>query len=192
MATEQSRRVRRFSLPDMGDERVDEAITAFLSGPKHRRGRPEAAASASESANPLATIQPRVAWMEALARESARGVRYRRPAAIVVIEGRPADGTPEAGRWVARVVGPIAHAVHRGLRETDLVTRAADARFQVLLPETTTREAAHVAERIRADCEVWLQAVGAPVVVRVASAATNHDTTLEMALEKALGILAAR
>jgi truncated hemoglobin YjbI len=186
MATPDSNRARRFSLPDLGDERVDEAITAFLSGPKHKRGRPDGPAIQSAADNPFGSIQNRVAWMEALRRESARNLRYRRPAAVMVVAGVPSVTSPEASAWLKRVAGPIAHAVQRGIRETDLVTRTAEARFQVLLPETTGREAARVAERVEADCEIWLRAIGAPIVLRSAAAGATTDSTLESALARAL------
>ena len=185
----QTSRVRRFSLPDLADERVDDAITSFLSGPEHRRGRREPAAEVqpgSNGANAFGALENRIAWMEALRREAARSVRYRRAAAIMVIAGVATADTREASAWLARMAGPIAHAIHRGIRDTDLVTRTGDARFQVLLTETTAREARHVAERVVHDCQVWLQAVQAPLSVRAASAGTAPDTTLEQALEQAL------
>lgn len=181
-------RARRHSLPTLDDdERGTESISAFLSGPQQRRGRPEPAAAVAT--NPFAALETRIAWLEAFQREAARGQRYRRSSAIVVIAGEPTTPSPEATSWLGRVAGPIAHAVKRGTRETDLVTRTGDARFQVLLPETTAPEAAHVAERVVADCEVWLRAVGAPVRLRATSAAAR-DGNLEAALEKALGALA--
>jgi hypothetical protein len=186
MATQDPNRARRFSLPDLEDERVDEAITAFLHGPKHKRGRPDEPASPIAAGNPFGTIQNRMAWMEALRRESARNLRYRRPAAVMVVAGVPSVASPEASVWLKRVAGPIAHAVQRGVRETDLVTRTAEARFQVLLPETTGREAARVAERVEADCEIWLQAIGAPISLRSAVAAATTDLTLESALARAV------
>lgn len=189
MAASESSRTRRFSLPDLADERVDAAITAFLVGPARRRGRPGAGAAARPQGSPLTALENRLAWLEALRRESARNQRYRRHAAIIVIAAQPADATARSTGWLGRVAGPVAHAVRRGLRETDLVTRTADARFQVLLPETTGPEAAHVAERLTADCEVWLQAVDAPVVIRAAAAGTGPDITLEAALERALAAI---
>ena len=104
----------------------------------------------------------------------------------MVISGRPATDTSGAQDWLGRVAGPIAHALRRGIRETDLVTRTASASFQVLLPETTEAEAAHVADRVLADCDVWLQAVGAPVSVRASAAGTTPEITLDAALERAL------
>ena len=189
----ETNRARRFSLPDLANERADEAITSFLSGPQHRRGRRPPALSSNGSAtgggNAFVALETRIAWMEALKRETARSLRYRRPAAVVVIAGETTYSTPEAAAWLARVAGPIAHAIHRGIRETDLVTRTGDARFQVLLPETTDVEAMHVAERVILDCQVWLQAIRAPIKVRAASAATGADSTLDMALERALGAM---
>jgi hypothetical protein len=180
-----SRRAPRFSLPEMADQGVDEAISSFLSGPQVRRGRREPTNLLGRGGGSFGTLETRISWEEALHREAARCARYRRPAAVMVISAA-AGRTADASRWLNRVATPIAHAIHRGIRETDLVTRTGDARFQVLMPETTERQARHVAERIAIDCKVWLEAIEAPVSVRVVSAATATDTTLEMALDKAL------
>ena len=184
-----SNRARRFSLPDLADERVEASISSFLDGPQHRRGRREPFVAVGTTANPLAGLETRIAWVDALRRESARSARYRRPAAVMVIAAEPTNASAEAGSWLGRMAGPIAQTVHRGLRETDLVTRTGDARFQVLLPETTAPEAATAAERVVGECRVWLEAARAPLTIRAASAATASDTTLDMALERALRAL---
>jgi PleD family two-component response regulator len=186
MANPETNRARRFSLPDLGNERADEAISAFLTGPDRRRGRPGGMTLATDRGNPFAALENRLAWTEALRRESARSLRYRRPTAVMVIAGQPAAETPQANDWLGRVAAPIAHALRRGTRDTDLVTRTALASFQVLLPETTGPEAAHVADRVLADCDVWLHAVGAPVTLRAATAGTTPEFTLDAALEQAL------
>ena len=185
MATSGSGRSRRFSLPELADDRVDESVRAFLHGPERERGRREASPPLRDAANPFASLATRIAWMEALGRESARNVRYRRPAAVIALAIEPNVGVGADG-WVGRVARPVAHALLRGVRETDLVTRAGDALFQVLLPETTAREAQRVGERIATDCEVWLRAIEAPVAIRVAAAGTGHDLTLETAFERAV------
>jgi PleD family two-component response regulator len=192
MAISESNRVRRFSLPDLADERVDLAITAFLEGPDKRRGRPRGGAVHQSPADPLAALQNRLAWNEALRRESARILRYHRPAAVIVVAGEPRGNTAEANGWLDRVAGPIAHALQRGIRQTDLVTRTASARFQVLLPETTGPEAAHIADRVVADCDVWLNVIRAPIALRVAVAEATPDMTLEAALDRALAALETR
>lgn len=192
MANPDPTRARRFSLPDLANERADEAISAFLTGPDRRRGRPGRGAGTTDRGNPFAALENRLAWTEALRRENARAMRYRRPTAVMVIAGRPAADTPAAHEWLGRVAGPIAHALRRGIRETDLVTRTSSAGFQVLLPETTEAEAAHVADRVVADCEVWLHAVGAPVTVRARTAGTSPETSLDAALDGALRALDGR
>jgi hypothetical protein len=124
--------------------------------------------------------------MEAFRRETARTIRYRRPTAVMVIAGEPTADTSDAASWLGRVAAPIAHVIQRGIRETDLVTRTGEARFQVLLPETTGREATHIAERVIADCEIWLRAIEAPVTLRASSSGTTAHTTLDAALARAL------
>ncbi|HEX9549481.1 MAG TPA: hypothetical protein VF971_00155 [Candidatus Limnocylindrales bacterium] len=136
--------------------------------------------------NPFATLETRIAWEEAFRRETARSLRYRRPTAVMVIAGEATADAPPAARWLGRVAAPIAHVVRRGIRDIDLVTRTGEARFQVLLPETTGREASHIAERVVADCDVWLRAVEAPIRLRVASFGTTPHTSLEVALSRAL------
>jgi len=186
MPVSDSSRARRFSLPDLADERVDEAISSFLKGPEQRRGRPGPLGQTAPSDNPFASLETRIAWMDALRRETARSIRYRRPSAVMVIAGEATADTPDAAGWLGRVAAPIAHVVQRGIRETDLVTRTGEARFQVLLPETTGREATHIAERVIADCEIWLRAVQAPISLRASSSGTTAHTTLDAALARAL------
>ena len=189
MSVSDSSRARRFSLPDLADERVDEAISSFLTGPEQRRGRPGPLSRPVAGGNPFAALETRIAWMEAFRRETARSIRYRRPSAVMVIAGEPAVETTEAAGWPSRVAAPIAHVIQRGIRETDLVTRTGEARFQVLLPETTGREASHIAERVLADCEIWLRAVQAPVTLRASSSGTTPHATLGTALERALAAI---
>lgn len=194
MTAPTSNRARRFSLPDLGDERVDEAITAFLNGPELPEGEASAAtitgrevpaAARGRRVHALATIANHDSWLKALARESLRSQRYGRPAAVLVIAGLPASETAEARAWLGRVAAPIAHSVRRGVRASDLATRTGEATFQVLLPETTDREARHAAERMMADCQIWLQAVQAPVVLRWAAVGAMPGVPLESALARA-------
>jgi GGDEF domain-containing protein len=136
-------------------------------------------------------VESRVSWMEALRRENARQLRYRRAASVVVFEATALTRIDDAGDWVGRIAGPIAHTIRRAARQTDRVTRASDTRFQVLLPETTEADAAHFAERVLADCAVWLGAMHAPVTVRASAAAATatSEASLEDALARALEAL---
>lgn len=186
-----SSRTRRFSLPDLADDRVEGAVTAFLHGPERGRGRPDAP-SVQGAGNPFAGLETRIAWTEALKRESARQQRYRRHTAILVLVVEPSLRPQTADSWVARVMAPVAHSLRRNLRETDLVTRASDVRFQVLMPETSAKEAQRVADRVIADCGIWLRAMDAPVVLRSSVAAASHDLTVEQALERAIAAVGTR
>jgi GGDEF domain-containing protein len=143
-----------------------------------------------DGSRPFEGLEPRIAWTQALARENARHQRYGRSASIVVFEARPLSEVAAMDGWMERVAGPIAHTIKRDARATDLITRSADARFQVLLPETTEAEAVHFADRVISDCGVWLGAIRAPVGVRAAASATHGDLTLEDALIRAIEALA--
>jgi hypothetical protein len=193
MASPEPSRARRFALPELADDRAGHVIEAFLDGRHARRGRPTPVDGAVQTpANPLVALVSRLDWYEALRRESARGRRYRRHAAIVVLAAQPTIGTTDGAPppdhvadWLRRVAGPIAHVLRRGIRATDLVTRAGEARFQLLLPESTERAAAALVERLIADCEVWLTAAGAPVVLEAAVTALARDDVPEEAVERA-------
>ncbi|MEO5918570.1 MAG: hypothetical protein ABIQ17_03315 [Candidatus Limnocylindrales bacterium] len=186
MTVPTSNRARRFSLPDLGDDGVDEAIEAFLRGPVDPRAQAGRRDWARLRANHMAPLATSGAWMEALVRESDRSLRYGRPAAVLIIKGQPLAATAEAQEWLSRVAAPIAHAVRRGVRETDVATQTSQATFQVLLPETTEREAIHAAQRMVADCEIWLRAMDAPIRAISAVAGTRPGITLEGTLVRAL------
>jgi GGDEF domain-containing protein len=173
----------------MKDPRTDEAIDALLAGRARHRGRPKAEPSVPGVGLPFGALESRVAWTQALARESARQQRYGRAASVVVFQVEPLTKATYLDGWTERVAGPVAHAIRRGARETDLATRSGPGRFQVLLPETTESEAATFADRVVRDCAVWLEATGAPLTVRAAAASTTGDSNLENALERALDLL---
>jgi GGDEF domain-containing protein len=189
--TSESPRARRFALPEMHDPRTDAAIDALLAGRARRRGRPDATPWAIDAArHPLEGLISRVAWAEALEREGARVLRYGHVASMVVFELAPLSEPGTRDGWIERLAGPVAHAIRRGARETDLITRAAPGRFLVLLPETTETEASRFADRVLRDIRVWLEAMGAPIGVRAAaSAAAAGDGGLEVALERGQELL---
>jgi hypothetical protein len=130
--------------------------------------------------------------MDALKREDTRQQRYRHAASVVVFEAQALTDTEIAGDWLGRIAGPIAHTIRRTARATDRITRASETRFLVLLPETTEGDAANYAERVLADCSVWLNVMHAPVAVRAsaAAAAATSEHGLEDALARAIEALA--
>ncbi|MDA8237143.1 MAG: GGDEF domain-containing protein [Chloroflexi bacterium] len=135
-------------------------------------------------------LESRAAWDRVLADENARYVRYRRPVGVVVAE---LDGLArfegqfgaEAGH---RVLAAVGGAMRRGARRTDRVAHVGEGRFLVLMPETDEIQAINYVERVRGECERWLDA-GA-VALRLAmgwaspSAVGELDTALRAAEER--------
>ena len=181
-------RPRRFALPDQEDARAVESIEAFISGPPHRertrRARP--VRPEPKSQDPLVGLQTRLDWHEALGREDARVSRYGRPASVAVVSVVARNhGSHLDPEWIGKLARPIAHVLRRSARETDVIARTAEARFYVLLPETSESEARHFIDRVGGDCDVWLNAVGLPVEVRAAVASAGPELGLAEALETA-------
>jgi len=173
----------------MHDPRTDEAIEALLAGRARRRGRPMTALAPGDGTRALVGLESRVAWTAAMHREDARQQRYSRATSIVAFSVHPLTETARGDGWLDRVAPPIAHAIRRGARETDLVTRAGPGLYQVLLPETTESEAAGFAERVVADCRIWLEAMAAPLAIQASAAGTTGDTDLAQTLDRALDLL---
>jgi hypothetical protein len=203
MATSESTRARRFALPDLADQRTEDAIEAFLEGPGVRRGRRgrrtavvvQAAETTTPAHHPPAPARPsaelrnlpgRLEWNAALERESLRASRYQRPASVAIVELRAERDGVRIDPFMSALAGPIARAIRQDSRATDLVARVAAARFQLLLPETSETGAEHLAERLAERCRAHISATGAPVAVRVSVAGAGMDDTLHEALANAL------
>ena len=190
--TSETSRPRRFALPPLDEPRTDAAIDALLAGAERKRGRPAPEPVPMNGRAAFEGLESRIAWMDALKREDARQLRYRHAASIVVFEARALTDPGDAGDWLSRIAGPIAHTIRRTARATDRVTRASETRFMVLLPETSEADAAHYAERVLGDCAIWLNAMHAPVAVRASAAAASatSEHSLEDALSRAIDALA--
>jgi GGDEF domain-containing protein len=134
----------------------------------------------------LRSIPGRLEWNAAMERESARAARYRRPAAVAIVELKPDRAGQSVDPWIRTIAGPIARAIRRDSRATDLVARVADARFQILLPETSESGAEHLAQRVAAACRTVIATAAVPAAVRVSVAGTGMDDTLQDALAHAL------
>ncbi|HEY3522987.1 MAG TPA: hypothetical protein VGK63_04745 [Candidatus Limnocylindrales bacterium] len=147
-----SKRPRRFALPEHDDHRAVETIDALLG----RHPKPEADDHLEERGRGRAAartvfggLDSRLAFIEAAHREDDRIRRYRRPAAVAVlaVDSTSANGT--AARDVDRGTWWLIEAATGMLRETDRVARVGPGRLYVLLPETRSRQAERVVERIR-------------------------------------------
>ncbi len=192
MATSESTRARRFALPDLADERTGESIEAFL----HGRGSKSARAVSEVHPSPgdavaLRSMPGRQEWSAAIERESARSARYDRPAAIAVLELRPLRSSAAMESWLRVHAAPLGQVLLRGSRATDVVARVANARFQVLLPETSAEAANEFVERVVGECQEQLRQLGAPIRVTAGVAASSPDVPLRDAVSQALRSLEA-
>jgi GGDEF domain-containing protein len=181
-------RPRRFALPAHEDARAEESIEAFISGPARReRGRHlRPLRPLVKPHDPLAGLQTRLDWNDALDREDARVDRYGRPASVAIVSVVPKNhGTHLDPDWAGRLARPVAHVLRRSARETDVIARTAETSFYVLLPETSEKEARQFVDRVGGDCDVWLSAVGLPVQVRAVIASAGPEVRLSEALETA-------
>ena len=134
----------------------------------------------------LRTLPGRLDWNAAMARESARAARYRRPASIAIVELRHQDAKSDVTPFMRSLAGPISRVLREDSRATDLVARVATTRFQLLLPETTEAAAERLAERLAARCRGTIERTGAPIAVRVSVAGTGIQDSLQDALAHAL------
>jgi len=129
-------------------------------------------------------LESHFAWERELRDETARLRRYGRPFTIVVAEldglDRLADrvGAEAAGR----IVPAIGAVLRRQAREPDHVARTGPARFQVLLVETDEVRAINYVERVRAACDVWLQAGAVALQLSFGWASPGPDADTDAAL----------
>ena len=191
------------------DPREQEIIEGFLSIAPRRR---EAAFATAAGPTATATLPPeaaapgwvppdpyvdettgldsRAAWERALAEENARYVRYRRPVGIVVAEidgfnrfegGFGADAS-------RRILAAAGEAMRRNARRTDHVAHVGGGRFLVLLPETDEIQAINYVERVRGECDRWLDAGAVALRLSVGwaspSAVGELDTAVRTAEER--------
>lgn len=102
---------------------------------------------------------PEVAWDEELRREHARATRYRRPATVVLVEVLGLERLArQLGQDVAdRVVVAVGSTLRAEARVADQVAALSPTRFGTLLPETDEIQAINFVERVRQDCDRWLE-----------------------------------
>ena len=133
------------------------------------RGAPEAARPGTDPlVDPSTGLPSRLAWNEILRREEDRFDRYGRPVTVLVMELDGIDALAAAfGESVAdRVIPPVATALVRNARAADVIARTGPVRFVGLLPETDEVAATNYIERMRTECDAWLE--GGALAVRLA------------------------
>jgi diguanylate cyclase (GGDEF)-like protein len=118
--------------------------------------------------DPSTGLESPSAWRRAVDDEVVRLARYHRPATVMLLElGGFERLTERLGEPAgARLVLATARTIHSQARAADRCGRFGRGRFAILLPETDEIMAINFAERVRAECDRWLEA--GEVTMRVA------------------------
>jgi GGDEF domain-containing protein len=133
----------------------------------------------------LRSMPGRMDWNAAVERESARAARYERPAAVAILELRPLRPSATMDSWLRLHAAPVGQVLLRQSRASDTVARVGSTRFHVLLPETDAEAAGEFVERVVGECQDQLRALGAPLRITAAFAASTPDLPLRDALSQA-------
>ena len=157
-----SERPRRWKLPPHDDPRAESAIRAFLRGPAPET---EVAENEETFVDPATGFATRRAWDEVFHHEEHYFARYSRPVTLVVAELEGVDSLAAVlGQSAAnRLIPPVAAAMQRSAREADFLARTGPTLFVALLPETDEVAAINQVERVRSECDKWLEAGGLAV-----------------------------
>jgi len=177
-------RPRRWKLPPHDDPRAEAAIRAFFRGIA-----PEIEDAEDEEARvaPAAGFATRGEWDEVFRHEEHYFARYGRPVTLLVAELDGLDALAAAlGQGAAeRLIPPVAAAIQRSTREADFLARTGHTRFVALLPETDEVAATNHVERVRSECNMWLEAGGVAVRLAVGWAQPTAGGSLADALRLA-------
>lgn len=141
--------------------------------------------------DPLTGVANRRHFLEVAAGELTRHRRYRRPAALLMLDidffKVINDGLGHAAGDAVLV--RFAEVCHEGLRQNDLIGRLGGEEFAILLPETDVNGALEVAERLRHSLAATPVSVGSGVArftVSVGVAACHpDDDSIEATLVRA-------
>jgi diguanylate cyclase (GGDEF)-like protein len=132
-------------------------------------------------------------WDRIVLSEQARCGRYHRPVTVAFVE--ILGLTELAGQWgwdvAERALAGCARRLGREIRSSDHIARLEQARFGVLLTETSEIAAINFVERARASCERELEPFGSGVVIGFGWASPPAKGDLSDAVDLALTRLAA-
>jgi diguanylate cyclase (GGDEF)-like protein len=125
--------------------------------------------------DPPTGLESPEAWRRAVEDEVVRLARYHRPATVVLVELDGFDRlTERLGQAAgARVVVATARTLRAHARAADRCARLGRNRFAVLLPETDEVATINFIERVRLECDRWLES--GEVALRLAIGWTMLD-----------------
>lgn len=155
-------------------------------------GQPDSDSPTSEWQDELTGLPGPRFWTAVLQAESARAIRYRRRATIVLVAILGVGSLAET--WGADVadqaIVTVARLLDTGRRSSDYVARLDASTFGLILPETDEVAAINFVERVRDRCDRALHsALGAHVAFGWAS--PNGNGSLVDAAARAARRLAA-
>jgi diguanylate cyclase (GGDEF)-like protein len=138
------------------------------------------------------TDGPRL-WDRMILTEQARVARYHRPVTIAFAEVVGLDGLAEQWGWdvAEQALAACARRLGHEIRSSDHIARLEQARFGILLTETSEIAAINFVERARASCEEELAAIGSGVTIGFGWASPPVKGRLSDAVATALTRLAA-
>ena len=175
MRSEMEDSQRRFRMPPEEEYPSTDSIEAFLTAGQRRGG-----AVADRMVDEQTGLDTGFGWEMAVDREEKRVARYGKSVTVVVAELDRLDAL--AARLgpdnADRLVPPVAMTLRRLARAADLVARTANARFQVLMPETDEVQAINYVERVRDACDIWLDAAAVSVRLVVGWANAGSGVTI--------------
>ncbi len=164
----------------LGPER--EAVAVDSSPPRVARLR-----ASDVLVDPLTDLVGPEVFDRILRTESARSVRYRRGATVVLVE---LDGVEKLlDTWgpdvAASTIAAVGRRLRRSCRESDYLARVAANRFGLILPETDEIAAINFVERARESCQPELRFAARDLRVGFGWASPTPNGTLLDARDRA-------
>lgn len=143
-AAPRPKRTRKFVMPEeQHDERTTTRIEAFIDGPPQLRQRRQGP-YIERDRRPV-ELDTRQDWLTAYRYEAARHARYGRPASVLLVDLPRGLGDDAYDRMAAR----FTEVIRAEARDPDRAVRIGRTRFQLLLPETSSRAAHAAADRLQ-------------------------------------------
>lgn len=152
-----------------------------------RGAAPNGSGHAPSSTDPATGLDLASSWSRWLNEEHARVRRFHRPATIVLVELAGLDRLAErlGDEAAQRLIPPIAITMRRHARATDHLARLGPTRFGALLTETDEIRAINYVERVRAACDIWLEAGAVTLRLSIGWAQIGVNQPADAALEEA-------
>lgn len=124
------------------------------------------------------------AWRATIRSEEKRFARYGTPVTLVVAElrGLEALTAESGGQAVDRLVDSVGISIRRRTRATDVIVREGSARLLAMLPETDEISAINCVERLRSQCDAWLEETGFPLRLAIGWAQPDRGGSLAEAM----------